>query len=542
MQRNGLENPFYLPGNCYNTYSKRIWVGTVQHLLRNLALESLHTDLDALAPTPTLPTRMRPTDPSSVLQALAGKVQFMMAYRTLLRWSVVGLMVAGVVVLAIRFKGYDPKDLWEWFAGAWGILAVSAFVHSYRHKPNTGRLLAALDQQNNAGGILMASGEADARSWENKMDPLELPKIRWESGRSWLGMGIASIFVAAAFFIPMKYARLLAEPPLEISQQVERLREQIDVLEKERVLPRDDADGKRKELEQIEKQASGFNPSKTWEALDALQRNNQQLAQQAAAEAQSQIDAINEASLLGQALDMLPKNLQNQQALEQGLQMMGGLLDQLAKQGTLDPSKLPPGLQKAAEEAMKQIAKGGMPDAGQVAQMMKALEGNKGELLQMAQALAQKGLLPNPGDFMNGLQPGKGEGMRGLDPDALGNFLGQNQAGDFGQMARELLQGIPGRGGITRGPGHAELEFSNDSDAAGSEFKEQYLGLSAPITDAEILGVTVTAPEVTGGEAILGKGALDSANAGRGNAITAPILPRHRSAVKSFFDRKGPGE
>ena len=469
----------------------------------------------------------------------------MMAYRTLLRWSIVGLMVGGVVVLAIRFKGFNPQDVWEWFAGAWVIMAVAAFVQTYRKRPERGRLLAALDRQNNAGGLLMASGEADARSWENKMDTLQLPKVRWESGRSWIGMGIAVSFVAAALLVPIQYARLLAEPPLEISQQVERLREQIDVMEKERILPRDDADAKRQELDQIEKQASGFNPSKTWEALDNLQRNNQQLAQQVAAEAQSQIDAINEAALLGQALDMLPKNLQNQQALEQGLQMMGGLMEQLAQKGALDPSKLPPGLQKAAEEAMKQIAKGGVPDAGQIAQMMKALEGNKGELMKMAQALAQKGLLPNPGDFFNqGQQPGQGGGQPGLNQMALEELLGQGPGG-LAEIARELMQGqIPGQGGITRGPGHAELGFTNKSDATGTDFQEQVLGLSAPIQDAEILGVTVTAPEVTGGEAILGKGALDSAKAGRGNAITAPILPRHRGAVKSFFDRKGedPGQ
>jgi hypothetical protein len=456
-----------------------------------------------------------------------------MACRCLLRWSVVWLMMAGVVVLAMRFKGVHPED-WRWgFAGAWGVLAVAAGIHSFRSRPDTRKLLAALDRQNQAGGLIMASGEADARSWEGKMVSLELPKVRWDSGRSFAGLGVAGAFVAAAFLVPTKYARLLAEPPLEISQQVERLREQIDVLEKERVLPRDDADAKRVELDRIEKQASGFNPSKTWEALDNLQRNNQQMAQQAAAEAESKAGALDEASMLGQLLEMLPKDLQNQEALEQGMRMLGGLMEDMVKSGALDPSKLPPSLAKDVEEAMKQIAKGGMPDPAKLARMMQALEANNGQLRKMAQELAGKGLLPNPGDFFGKGKPG--EGMSGM----LGKLL-EGEGGELAQIASGLLQGhMVGKGGISRGPGHAELQYVNESDATGTEFKEQYLGLSAPIQDGEVIGVTVSAPEVTGGEAILGKGALDSAQAGRGEAITAPVLPIHRGAVKAFFERAG---
>ena len=67
--------------------------------------------------------------------------------------------------------------------------------------------------------------------------------------------------------MPVKYARLIADPPLEISQQVEDLHEQIDVLESEYILSPQQAENKREELDRIAEQASGLNPSKTGKHL-----------------------------------------------------------------------------------------------------------------------------------------------------------------------------------------------------------------------------------------------------------------------------------
>jgi hypothetical protein len=83
------------------------------------------------------------------------------------------------------------------------------------------------------------------------------------------------------------------------------------------------------------------------------------------------------------------------------------------------------------------------------------------------------------------------------------------------------------------------LSYGNESFEEGAEFQEQKLGLSVPLEQAKLAGVTITAPEVTGGEAILGQGALNTAQAGGGNALAAPVLPRHRTAVKRFFTRPG---
>ena len=75
----------------------------------------------------------------------------------------------------------------------------------------------------------------------------------------------------------------------------------------EYILSPQQAENKREELDRIAEQASGWNPSKTWEALDQLLHTNEQIAQQQAEDALSKLNALNEASLLGKALEMLPK-------------------------------------------------------------------------------------------------------------------------------------------------------------------------------------------------------------------------------------------
>ena len=473
---------------------------------------------------------MSSIDPA--LQSFVRKVHAMMIYRTLLKWSVVWLMISGVAVLVTRFTGELPTNWWQWMLGSWTALACIAWYRENLRQPDSKQLRAAFDRQNQAGGLVMAAAEVDTRSWEAKAGSFMLPSVQWNSGRVWAGILLATVFLMTTLLVPVKYASLFSDPPLEISQQVDQLHEQIDVLESEYILPENEAEAKREELDRIAEQASGFNPSKTWEALDQLLHTNEQLAQEEAEDALSKLKAINEATLLGKALEMLPKGLKDQKAMEEGLKQMGNLMQQLAKAGALDPENLPPELKKAMAEAMKQLVKGEGPDAQQLKQLLEALENNQDQLKDLAKLLGQKGLIPP--NLADQFKPGQG----GIDPGPLAELLRQHQ-GDFQELLQELGGELGGNGGINRGPGHAPLLYGNNSSEEGSEFKEQKLGLSVPLEQAKLAGVTITAPKVTGGEAILGKGALNTAQAGGGNALSAPVLPRHRGAVQRFFQRPG---
>ena len=391
----------------------------------------------------------------------------------------------------------------------------------------------------------MAAAEVDTRSWEAKAGSFTLPSVQWNSGRVWAGILLSTVFLITTLLVPVKYASLISDPPLEVGQQVQQLQEQINVLEEENILPPDEAEAKREELERIAEEASGFNPSKTWEALDHLLDTNQKLAQQEAEEALSKLNTLNEAEMLGKALDLLPEDLADQQALEEGLKQFGDLLGELAKKGALNPENLPEELRQALEEALKQAGQqnNGKGEEGldkeQLKKLLEALGENKEALMDLAKKLMDNGLIPPQlADQLN-------KGGQGFDPGPLADMLKQGgwNPGDLEDLMEQFenLQ-LGGKGGIDRGPGPAPMFYGDPSSEDGTEFKEEKLAPSVPLSQAKLAGVTISAPEVTGGEAVLSKGALGKAGSGGGSSLTAPVLPRHRGAVSRFFDRPGKGK
>ena len=469
----------------------------------------------------------------------------MMVYRTALKWTGVWVMVMGVIVLVVRFTGALPANWWLFALLSLVPLIGAAWFVEYRRKPKMEQMRAAFDGENQAGGLVMAAAEVDTRSWEAKTQNLNLPSIQWRGGKAWTGLILALVFLIVTWLIPVRFASLISDPPLEVGQQVQQLQEQINVLEEENILPPEEAEAKREELERIAEEASGFNPSKTWEALDHLLDTNQKLAEQEAEEALSQLKTLNEAELLGKALDLLPKDLADQQALEEGLKQFGDLLGELAKKGALNPENLPEELKQALKEALEQAAqknngkgKGGL-NKEQLEKLLEALGKNKEALGDLARKLMDNGLIPPQlADQLN-------KGEQGFDPGPLAELLKQGgwNPGDLEDLLEQFgdLQ-LGGKGGIDRGPGPAPMTYGDPSPEDGTKFKEEKLAPSVPLSQAKLAGVTITAPEVTGGEAVLFKGALGKAGSGGGSALTAPVLPRHRGAVSRFFDRPNRGK
>jgi hypothetical protein len=57
------------------------------------------------------------------------------------------------------------------------------------------------------------------------------------------------------------------------------------------------------------------------------------------------------------------------------------------------------------------------------------------------------------------------------------------------------------------------------------------------LSDAQFVGVSQAAPELSGKDVTAEHGALASAQAGGGSANTQVILPQHRQAIQRFFKR-----
>jgi hypothetical protein len=103
---------------------------------------------------------------------------------------------------------------------------------------------------------------------------------------------------------------------------------------------------------------------------------------------------------------------------------------------------------------------------------------------------------------------------------------------------KKLLSKRGGRGGLTEGPGHNELSWTDGTKEEGAKFKEIALppGSLSDLKDSIKVGVAKTQPKE--GDAVASQGgAIQNAATGGGGANATVILPQHRATVQRFFAR-----
>src|SRR5262249_22573998 len=148
----------------------------------------------------------------------------------------------------------------------------------------------------------------------------------------------------------------------------------------------------KKRLEQLQGQAQGENPAKTWEALDHLASEVRAAGDKAAEEADKDAKSADAALGLGDVLDAHPGELAPEQAAAARAEQMRRE-DQAFKDATdggLPGVQPPPGLSIPPDMLPKM-------DAAQRAQMRQFLKDNRQALQRMMQRMAQAGLCPNGG-------------------------------------------------------------------------------------------------------------------------------------------------
>ena len=111
--------------------------------------------------------------------------------------------------------------------------------------------------------------------------------------------------------------------------------------------------------------------------------------------------------------------------------------------------------------------------------------------------------------------------------------------GRFNTSDAETDSNRPGRGGINRGRGDAELTWGKESDQSNTKFKEVVLPpgfLDDP--NKESLGTTSVAPEVQPAD-VAPRNTRRLLDPASGKATwNRKLRPRHRSVVKKYFDSK----
>ena len=435
----------------------------------------------------------------------------------------------GTVVLLLRFLFKVPVPVTVWLLFVLPIGFLWAAWKTARRAPTEMQAFAMLDQYNECGGLLMACREVSLGHWDDQIGSPACPSIRWNFQRPLLLTFLSLIFLAASFFIPQRFAERSASLPLDISRDVQILEKQIDVLSEEAVVSEERALEIEKTMTQIQQNASGGDPVKTWEALDHLKQSLRKEADQFAASALSKTEQLADSEALTRALS------------QEGSELDGTMLSQAMSElafMAMSAAAQNPSLQEALDPQLLNNLKAGTLTAEQLSKLMESLAANKAELAKSMKTLCEAGLVD-----LKTLELCESAGqcnMEGLAAYLNKNCRGTGQCMSAGAAIRALCN-EPGKGGISRGRGDAPMTFTDPSTMDNTTFKEQILPQAASIEavrDSQQVGVSLGSPVTEDMEASYGSSTLNSPAGGSFEAVQQPVLPRHREAVNAYFKRE----
>jgi hypothetical protein len=460
------------------------------------------------------------------LQAFSRNLNRLLYLRIAVQMITVWFFIWGVLALAMKFSGATQT---EWLApGLLGFipLVIVAGWRERRRQPQFEKMRANYDRLNACGGVIMAQETANMSPWFEHLPPAAVPKFRWRSGRPLLFFGISAAFAATALLLPERLTHLRHHHALEIGQTVDQLRAEVQTLDQEKLLPDKKSDELLKQLSQLQADSSGYDPNKTWEALDHIKQANSDLAKQAAEEAEQKTESMTEAETLAKAMEQAADNGMEQATASQAAQDLASLINSAKLEDGVLNGKIPPELLQGLTGLDKE----------QMEKLVKALEANKGAISMTMSNLAN---------------------LKMIDAAALAKCQNANHMPNFGALAQYLSQCKGGncnsdilfswlhkyrrgRGGPGGGGPEAPMDWDNNTSEDNLKFQAHALPPAAHLSDAQMVGISKTAPQLSSSDVSVEHGALAGAVASGGSGNSQVVLPEHRQAVENFFKRTGP--
>jgi hypothetical protein len=455
---------------------------------------------------------------AQALQTFARKMALLLMLRGAVRWMTVWFFVWGVVVLAARISGMlRLEPLLIGLAGAVP-LALLAAVMERRKVAAFAQVRAAYDGLNQCGGVVMAEETAEMSAWQANLPQPSSPALRWRSGRSLGFLGLSLLFVGVTLCLPERFTTLAATRPLEIGKLVGELRAEVETLKQEKILEANKAEDLQKQLARLKEQSSAVDPNKTWEALDHIKEGNSDMSRQAAEEALSKTTSLTEAETLAAALQQASESGMGQDTATRAAQDLAGMLKAAKLEDGLLNGAIPPELLSQLNGLNKE----------DLEKLLNAIEFSKSSLGKTLTNLANLKLID-----AKFLSQCKNAGQC-KNPGALADFLSTctNSCNSFCELTLSYC-----RGGVNRGRGDAPMTWKDESSSDGAKFKEHALPPSSQTSDSQFVGVSRTAPELSGETVTAEHGALAGAQSSGGAANSQVVLPRHKQTVQRFFKR-----
>ncbi len=447
------------------------------------------------------------------------KLAIILIIKYALSFATLWFFAWGIVSLILRAWVGTSRQFLLW--GATGILfAIFAAVLKMRKDlPSNSSVRALLDHQNHCGGLLMAAGDLSLDDWQARIPVIKHPVVRWRNTRLWV-LSVASIFfVIMTLVVPVHFASLNAGRSLDVSRETGELAEKIEILKEEEIINQDQAGALEQKLDQLSQKAEGEDPIKTWEALDHLSAAVDQTAEQAAEAISARQEKLAKAEALSEGL-LTGQDQLDEQLLTEAMQTLAAMAKEAIEENQMLDSSLSP--------EVKQAIKSGALKGEQLKGLAGALARSKSALKQKLSRLSQAGMC-DAGSLKEGTL-GDGRNNAGL-----AQFLKEHAQRMSVDAAVENW--LAGRGGVDRGRGDAAMTWTDGTSEKGARFKEKQLAPSAisGLKDSQLIGLSAADPEVV--KSIAGHGALNNASKGGGSAHTQTILPRHKGAVKRYFER-----
>jgi len=430
--------------------------------------------------------------------------------KTAAEWLGAFLLTFGSIVLLVKLTmpALWPNVLWLGLAAV--PLTVAAWQFAMRDRFTPSESVAYLDQKLQAGGLLMSLSETPDEYWQKKLPQLEsqwsrsMPRLR--PSRFVRIVGIPLLFCVACGFVPLRDKSLIEELTSDTvaEQNVEELKEMMKKLEEEQILDEEEKQQIAEELDRLTEDQNEPLTHEKWETVDALRQKMQMRLEESSMKLTK---AASAAQTLSQSGDFDSLTPEERQALTE--QLSNGL-QRLMEKGSLGSKSGSSSLSPEMQERLNQLMANGqlsLPgDPAEREQMLAELQ----ELLdQEAQKLAELRSQCQGGMCQNGQCLANGE--------CNGN--------------------IPGKGGVTRGRGDADLNYGHETDDQGVKFKETVLPkgfLDDP--SEEVLRLTFSAPEVDVADSAPRSAARENDPSTGRATWNRKLSPRHREVVKEYFN------
>ena len=456
------------------------------------------------------------------------KLLLCLTLRRFVFFAAVYLFFWGTATLILRAVLGMPVYQILW--GGIGLIPVflTAFFMEKQKLPGHSAVSALLDQYNQMNGLLMAADETDASQWIEADREIRSPSVLWHGRREWSILAMSLIFLCAAAFTPRYINPLSSGSSLDTGQMSEKLAAGIDVLAEENILKKPEAEKIKEELEKIGSMAEGKDPAKTWESLDHLEEKLRAEGQKAEQDMSENLRSFDRMESLAEAL-----------AGENGLKP--DVRSEIMKQMGRELSEMLSSGQNAGGDSAEQVLSTDTLEALGKGELSKAELEKLGTGMQKMKEQMRSRLERMEKAGLSQSEPGKSPSEGQADTSELAAFLKENAEN---LSAEDVLHFMPGKGGTDRGRADAVMTWKEMSPEATAGFKEETIPLSEVSAAQEnlLMGISRGKPEQNADALPVSPGMLSDTPAGSGSAIIRRTLPRHKEAVRRYFDPQEKGQ